>query len=32
MIIELGKVTEETKQPLNPTVPDNTQGEHGLDI
>ena len=32
MIIELGKVTEETKQPLNPFTIDNNQGEHGLDM
>jgi hypothetical protein len=32
MIIELGKVTEETKQPLNPHAPDNTTGDQGLDI
>jgi hypothetical protein len=31
MIIELGKVTEETKQPLNPFTTDNIVGDHGFD-
>ena len=32
MIIELGKVTEETKNPMNPFATDNIQGDHGLDV
>ena len=32
MIIELGKVTEETKNPMHPFVTDNIQGDHGLNI
>jgi hypothetical protein len=32
MIIELGKVTEETKHPLNPTTIDNTMGDFGFDL
>jgi hypothetical protein len=30
MIIELGKVTEETKQAQFPLTPDNIVGDHGL--
>jgi hypothetical protein len=32
MIIELGKVTEETKDPLNPHHVDNIAGDFGLDF
>jgi hypothetical protein len=31
MIIELGKVTAETKQPLDPHATDNISGEVGRD-
>lgn len=32
MIIELGKVTEETKEPLIPFTVDNITGDHGFEM